>query len=220
VSLSPDEFNTFDRLSQILTVSRGETHVLNDYYENIHRLHQLGLAIPPELRIFSVPIAWPRVTVDGVEQRLDVTGFRLPGQSADSYLWENWQYNNMDERQTFAHTDSLALARSYVCVGTNPDDPDQPIVTVESPLEMFAARDPRTHHVTAALRLYGTLATGVAAGQSARATLYMPNVTRWLINDEGNLGRRGRSGRPQLGCPACGGVREPEPAYPEDGGDR
>jgi hypothetical protein len=25
-------------------------------------------------------------------------------------------------RQTFVHTDALALARSYVAVGTNPDD--------------------------------------------------------------------------------------------------
>ncbi len=183
--LSPADQNTFDQLSQTLTVSRTQTQTLNDYYEGVHALRQLGLAIPPELRIFSVPLAWPRVAVDGCEQRLDVTGFRLPGQSADSYLWENWQYNNMDERQTFAHTDALALARSYVCVGTNPDDKDHPLVTVESPMEMYAARDPRTHAVTGALRLYGPLQAGIMAGQNTRATLYLPNITRWLILDDG-----------------------------------
>jgi hypothetical protein len=158
------------------------TRILNDYYEGDHRLQMLGLAIPPELRIFNVPLAWPRVAVDGVEQRLDVEGFRMPGKPADSYLWENWQYNNLDEGQTFAHTDALALARSYVTVGTNPDDKDHPIVSVESPMQLYAARDPRTRQVTGALRLYGP---SVIVPQDTRATLYLPNVTRWLILSDG-----------------------------------
>jgi hypothetical protein len=51
-------------------------------------------------------------------------------------------------------------------------------VTVESPMQMYAARDPRTRQVTAALRLYGPSAI---VPQDTRATLYLPNVTRWLI---------------------------------------
>jgi hypothetical protein len=123
--------------------ARPESTRLNEYYEGDRRLEQLGLAIPPELQLLGVP-GWPRVTVDGVEQRLDVTGFRLPGQSADSYLWETWQYNDLDELQSWAHTDALALARSYICVGTNRDDRDHPLVTVESPMEMVTLRDPAT----------------------------------------------------------------------------
>jgi hypothetical protein len=73
-----------------------------------------------------------------------------------------------------------------VCVGTNPDDADHPIVTVESPLEMVATRDPRTRQVTAALRLYGgNPYNGVPAQGSDRATLYLPGVTHWLVNDDG-----------------------------------
>jgi hypothetical protein len=170
-------------LANVLAMSRPLTRELNDYYEGDHRLKMLGLAVPPELEMFNVPLAWPRLTVDALEQRLDVTGFRFPEQPADSYLWENWQFNNMDERQTFVHTDALALGRSYVCVGTNPEDAEHPIVTVESPQEMYAARDPRTHRVTAALRLYG--GNPIIPGQDDRATLYLPNVTRWLIMDNG-----------------------------------
>jgi hypothetical protein len=51
----------------------------------------------------------------GCEQRLDVTGFRLPGQPADSYLWETWQYNDLDELQSWAHT-TRSLWRGRICV--------------------------------------------------------------------------------------------------------
>jgi hypothetical protein len=149
-SLDGEQTAVFNRLRNLLTLSRGETTRLNEYYEGDRRLRQLGLAIPPELQSFTVFLGWPRVTVDGCEQRLDVTGFRLPGQAADSYLWENWQYNDLDELQSWAHTDALALARSYICVGTNRDDKDHPLVTVESPMEMVTLRDPATRHVVPA----------------------------------------------------------------------
>lgn len=173
--LSVTEQSLFNNLKNTLGSSLLETEALNNIYEMEARLKQLGLSIPPELERFAVWLAWPSTTVDSVEQRLDVTGFRLPGQAADKSLWEAWQYNNMDERQTFAHTDALALARSYVCVGTNEDDPKFPLITVESPMEMVAVRDARTHRVTAALRLYETV-NGVAQ----KATFYLPNRTYWM----------------------------------------
>jgi hypothetical protein len=179
MSLSDFEGTVFKELRDTLQASRAETKLLNDYYEGIHKLQQLGLAIPEELKQFTVMVAWPRIAVDAVEQRLDVSGFRMPGTSvADKALWDAWQYNNMDERQSFAHLDALALARSYVCVGSNVEDPEFPLITVESPLEMTAIRDPRTHQITSALRLYDAV-----LGNDRRATLYLPNVTRWLIRD-------------------------------------
>ena len=180
--LSVTELSLFTNLRETLIRSRHQTGVLNDYYEGDHKLEQLGLSIPDELRNFTVFLNWPRVTVDAVERRLDIQGFRMPGKPADKSLWETWQYNNMDERQTFAHTDALALARSYVCVGTNEQDREHPLITVESPMEMIAARDPRTRRVTSAVRMYDPPDVG---GDDRRATLYLPNRTRWLINDGG-----------------------------------
>lgn len=182
MALSVTENALFAAMKTTLESSRVETKRLNDIYEGAHRLEQLGLAIPEELKRFTVILNWPRVTVDAVERRLDVQGFRLPGQTADKSLWDVWQYNNMDERQTFAHTDALALARSYVVVGTNDEDPEFPLISVESPQEMIAVRDPRTHQVSSALRLYDPATVG---GTDARATLYLPNVTRWLILSDG-----------------------------------
>ncbi|WIE60739.1 phage portal protein [Curtobacterium sp. MCLR17_032] len=181
MALSKDDQDTFDRLLRLIETTRTETRLYNDYYEGLHQLEQLGLAIPEELKRFTVVVNWPRVTVDAIEQRLDVTGFRMPGaQSADAALWDVYQYNNLDERSGFAHVDALALKRSYVCVGSNAEDPEYPIVTVESPEEMVAVRDPRTHRVTAALRSYSP-----EGGKDTRATLYFPNVTYWLLYKDG-----------------------------------
>lgn len=181
--LSVTEESLFNNLRQTLQLSRVRTRKLNDYYEGQNLLVQLGLSIPEELKRFSVVLNWPRVGVDAVEQRLDVTGFRMPGAAvADRSLWDVWQYNNMDERQTFAHTDALALERSYVCVGTNPEDREYPLITVESPMQMIAVRDPRTHRVSSAIRLYDADEHGI----DQRATLYLPNVTRWLVRDGSN----------------------------------
>lgn len=181
MALSVTEDSLFGNLRNTLTTSRVRSKLLNDYYEGDHLLEQLGLAIPDELKRFTVMIAWPRVVVDALEQRLDVTGFRMPGaESADSSLRDVWEYNNMGERAGFAHVDAMALERSYVCVGTNAEDREYPLITVESPQEMVAVRDPRTHRVTAALRLYSP-----ENGLDTRATLYLPNKTMWLKLDQG-----------------------------------
>lgn len=192
--LLPEELLLFNNLRNNLVATRVQTRLMNDYYEGMARLAQLGLAIPEELKRFTVVVNWPRTVVDSIEQRLDVTGFRMPGaDSADAGLWDIWQYNNMDELAGFAHTDALALARSYACVGTNDVDPQYPLITVESPMEMIAIRDPRTHAVTAALRLYGQGSgvdvfgayTNTAEYLDTHATLYLPNKTCWLINQSG-----------------------------------
>jgi hypothetical protein len=179
-SLSISEEAFISSLRNTLVRSRVETQNLDEYYEGAHKLEQLGLQIPPELESFSVVLNWPRVTVDAVERRLDVQGFRGGDGKPDPYLWDVWQYNNMDERATFAHTDALALKRSYVCIGTNERDRAFPLITVESPYEMIALRDARTHRVVAALRSYDPKD---GTGEDQRLTLYMPNYTRWLVRD-------------------------------------
>lgn len=189
--LDDDAARLFWRLQRMIELGRPDVVRLNDYYEGEQRLVQLGLAIPPELASFSVVLNWPRVTVDAIEQRLDVVGFRLGGGQADDYLWDLWQYNDLDEQQSLAHTDALAVGRSFLCLGANPDDRDFPLITVESALELAVLRDPATRKVIAALRLYGDEQSDLAQTQQTsdqnptRATLYLPGSTHWLIRDGG-----------------------------------
>jgi hypothetical protein len=182
VPLSEPVLSQFTNLRQTLEASRLVTREKNAYYEGEHYLEQLGLAIPPDLRRFSVFLDWPRTVVDALEMRLDVTGFRMPGKPADQSLWEVWQYNNLiNGADPRAHRRARAVAARMLCVGTNGADKEFPLVTVESPMEMIAVRDPRTRAVTAALRLYGGSDSSVypAAGLSdQRSTTGRPCTCR------------------------------------------
>lgn len=177
-----DDLEVLKKLEDLLVARTSKLHTLNEYYEGAQKLEQLGLAIPRELTMFTVVLGWAAVPVDAIEHRLDLTGFRMPGvAAADTSLWDIWQYNNMDERSGFVHMDALALGSSFACVGTNEDDREAPLITVESPLEMVALRDPRTHRVEAAARFYDADESGMAQ----RATLYLPDETRWLKRESG-----------------------------------
>lgn len=180
--MTDSDLDVLKSLEDTLRARAPKLERLNEYYEGVQKLEQLGLAIPQELKVFTVVLGWAATPVDALEYRLDLTGFQMPGaDAADTALWDVWQYNNMDERAGFAHLDALALGTSYVCVGTNEDNAELPLITIESPLEMVIRRDPRTHRVVSAARFYDSDETGVAK----RATLYLPDATRWLKRESG-----------------------------------
>lgn len=182
MALSDAERVVLAELESRLTESTTELDRLDGYYEGAQRLEQLGLAIPPQLQRFTVIVAWPQVAVDAVDERLDVEGFRWPDtEDADEGLWRMWQANNLDEQAQQAHLDALIYGRSYVCVGANEADKDTPLVTAESPREVVTIQDPRTRSTRAALRLW----TDERTGENASATLYLPDVTVWLVWDQG-----------------------------------
>lgn len=175
--LNDDEQAIFRRLTSKLGNSRSYFDRLDAYYEGQQRLEQLGLAVPPALRKFTVLVGWPRVTADSVEERIDLEGFLLAGQtSPDEDLWRIWQANDLDEESQLAHLDALVFGRSMVVVGAG-DDEDTPLVTVESPREMAYEIDPRTRRVAAAVKVYGR---DNLTGPAQFATLYLPDVTIWL----------------------------------------
>jgi hypothetical protein len=179
--LNAEEITVFEALEKKHDTLTELYATMDAYYRGAQRLEQLGLAIPPALRRFVVIVNWPRLVVDATTERLTVEGFRYPGtDDTDDELWRVFQANNLDEESALGHLDAAIFGRSYVCVGTNEKDRQTPIVTVESPQEMYASIDPRTRRVTAAIRR--TFSTepdpGVTPIQDL-ATLYLPNVTVW-----------------------------------------
>lgn len=180
--MTPDESTLFEVLLTKLDALSNGYNQMDAYYRGLQQLDQLGLAIPPELRKFVVVVNWPRLGVDAVEERLDIDGFRYPGKDqADDELARVWQANDMDEQSQLAHLDAMVFARSYACVGSNEEDSQTPLITVESPREMYASVSPRTKQVQAAVRrtfMEDPSVTGQLIPDSA--TLYLPNVTIWL----------------------------------------
>jgi hypothetical protein len=129
-------------------------------------------------RLQQVVVAWPQLVVGALEERLDVEGFRLPNEpDADDDLWRVWQANGADEESQLAHVDALVMRRSYGCVGTNEKDSQTPLVTFESPLEVFADVDPRDRSVRAAIRRWCDYQDSLVRLPERYSTLYLPNST-------------------------------------------
>lgn len=165
---------------------KGRIAELNAYYEGKQPLSYLApeLLVEMQDRIRNVVINWPRLIVDTLDERLDVEGFRLAGQAGtDDRLWRIWQANDLDECSQQGHVDALAMKRSYAIVGANGDEPDEPIITVESPLDVYADNDPRTRQVRAAVKRWKDDPDPDSGStlQVDHATLYLPDQTSWWV---------------------------------------
>lgn len=191
MALDLEVTRSLDRLNGLRDALWPDDERLDRYYNGVQRLQQMGLAVPPELRIFETALNWPRLVVDSLNSRIQVKTFLDPsGRRADS-IQEGWKYNNLDSESRLAHLDALIYGRSYIVVGSNAEDPEHPLVTVESPREITAEVDPNTRRIARALRVYGV---SEKTGQPMHATLYEPDATTWFQRDE-TYGRWVQTGR-------------------------
>jgi len=184
VNLDRDQWLT--RLIKAHDSDLPELKRLDGYYEGKQTLAYMAPELMRELnqRLRQLVINWPRLVVDALEERLDVEGFRFSDDAeADSELWGIWQANDLDEESQLGHVDALALRRSFVIVGANEADEANPLITVESPLEVYAERDPRTREVVAAVKRWQEDVPDAEAIQ--HATLYQPGLTTWYIKSKG-----------------------------------
>jgi hypothetical protein len=183
VALRPEETAALTDLAERLDDSR-TADILNDaYYEGSQRLEHIGLAVPPELRKFETLVNIPRIYVDSLADRINHKALLLPGKDvADEALMEGWEANNLDSEFNLTLLDQFVYGRGFMCVGTNEEDADHPLITVESPREMVVRVDTRTRRVIQALRLYGV---DEDSNDPKKATLYLPDRTVWLEKDQG-----------------------------------
>jgi hypothetical protein len=168
------------------------------YYESDWRPKAVGMAVPPEMQQLIAQVGWPRVYLDSLEERLDVEGFRLAGQStADERLWSWWQYNNLDEQSGLAHLECFIHGRSYITISApDPDDPladqDTPVIRVESANTMWVDTDARTGRVKRAIRVYRNEdeildpeLQNIDRLDYDRVTVYLPNSNIGLKRGDG-----------------------------------
>lgn len=177
------EIDTLQSLCSSLRDARGALEKYDLYYEGEQAIRFIAPAMQAEYgeRITALVLNFPRLVADAYEERLDIEGFRYAGDSSgDEGLWAVWQTNDLDEQSQQAHLDAIALARSYVIVGSGDSVDDAPIVTVESPLQVFARRDPRTRRVMSAVKRWDEGDTEGAKEQ--HAVLYLPDSTTHYVN--------------------------------------
>lgn len=179
--LSDEEKALMSRLGSGLAKRARKDKLHAAHFDGSHRLEQIGIAVPPDLRCFETVVNWCRVSVIEPEQRLDVKSLFLPGEDkASETLQEGWSANNLDSESPLLHREAMIYGRGFATVSTNEDDADHPLVTVEPSRQMTALVDGRKRRMVGAMRQYRNW------DGSRHRTLYLPNSTIWL--------RSGRSG--------------------------
>lgn len=186
--LSDDEKQAINRLSSKVRKHDRNLGLLDDYYNAEQVIEHIGLAVPPELRHFMTVINIPRISVDEPTIRQTVRGFYRSDDSIqeDSALREAWEYNNLASESTLVHTDEKVYGRTYVSVGSNPEDDQHPLIAAEDPKQIVCDVDPRFRRITKAFRQYRDEDARVTRG-----TLYQPDSTvhvlrgqsGWIVDD-------------------------------------
>lgn len=161
------------------------------YFNAEQRDLAVGVATPPALRDLQAMVGLPRIYVQSIAERLIIEGFRV-GDAAetDETLWSWFRANSMDTQSMVSFVDSLVYGRSYVTIAA-PAEADKdnplmvqgvPIIRVESPMALFAHKDPRTEDIEWAVRVIKD-----EEQQVVGATLYFRDRTELYEGDGGHL---------------------------------
>ncbi len=135
-----------DNLAGLIRKMEEQRPGLNRFESYVNGTQPLAFLAPEvaaatQGRLKALNVGWPRLVVQAVEERLDVSGFRTPGEDKpDDSLWDLWQDSNLDEELQLLHLDSLIYGCGYALVWS--DEQGRPRVTVESPREVYVERYP------------------------------------------------------------------------------
>ncbi|HET6908895.1 MAG TPA: phage portal protein [Mycobacteriales bacterium] len=169
-----------DALTAKLNTSRTDLEQWDRYYRGTQPLSFLHpeVALTVGERLKSMVVNWPRLVLDALEERLDITGFRLPGQdAADQGIWRLWQANNFDLASGRCHLAALRHGRAFVTVWSSPD-PQLPRLAVETARQMTVDYYPGTCAVRYALKRW-------TDGSLEYANLYLPDrITKYVRGGE------------------------------------
>lgn len=157
-----DELPRFDRLESYWLGNPPLPHGNKRMREAYKRLQRLARTN------FGALIA------EAVLERLKVVGFSAGGSAtamADDTAWQWWQANSLDADAGLVHRAAIVMSRSYVIVGEDPDNPGEPLVTVEDPRQVIHESSPTNRRkVAAALKTYWDDVEG-----RQYAILYLPD---------------------------------------------
>jgi hypothetical protein len=124
------------------------------------------------------------LVAETVLERLKVIGFRAGAdatEETDKEAWRWWQANGLDADSGLVHRAAVIMSRAYVIVGEDPDEPGQPLVTMEDPRQVIHESAPTNRRkVTAALKTWWDEVEGVHF-----AVLYLPEEIRYFRSAQG-----------------------------------
>lgn len=154
------------------------------------------------------------LVVEAVLERMKIVAFRSGASGTDNVdqrAWDWWQANCLDADSGLVHRAAVTMSRSYVIVGTDPDEPKQALVTGEDPRQVIHESMPgRRRKVMAALKTYWD-----DVNSCQRAILYLPEKV-WYYVSTPDVNRE--TNRTQLWLAANWQVDLSDPLYPNGWG--
>lgn len=176
------------KIAEALSWAKGQRDKIDQRFENYfyleEKLHSFGLAVPPGMEIFEVPMSWPKVAVNGILNRSQLKALLKTDPQGDATeLQELFDGNQLASQVTLFNQDKAVFGRAFWSVGTNPDNPDLPLITPEAPRELSVHVDRGRRRIDAALRQFRVDATSPftqALETGEYATLYLPDRTIWM----------------------------------------
>lgn len=168
-----DPVEIFKRLDRKLIARARELEPAEKYLMMEQPLKYMAPALEEEFgeRLTQLIIDLPSVIVEAYESVLDVQGFAVPdhglrsgsepstaavpsaqADQAAEMTWDIWKANNMQEQMPLLQTESIGLGNAFIISGPGESQDDAPIMTVESPMQVFAERDPRSRTIIRAIK--------------------------------------------------------------------
>lgn len=165
----------FKKLDRMLTKRKKDLEPADLYLTREQPMQYMAPALKEEFgdRVTQLVLDLPAVIVEAYESVLDVRGFTIPDRTAAAaepgaavdatpashagnpvtdLLWEIWGENQMDEQMPLLQYESIGLGSAYIISGPGDSNDDAPLMTVESPFEVFGQRDPRSRRISAAVK--------------------------------------------------------------------
>ncbi|DAZ90339.1 phage portal protein [Mycobacteroides abscessus] len=189
LSLSSDELDVLQDLTNQLQKYQPENIIKEQYYEAKRKMDDLKIAIPPSLSTMLCCVGWPGITVDSLIERLNFEGWSYEGDGEDDDplgLMDVYFENDLDVESDINHTDGLMYGTSFAAVSSGMDDEPDVLVTVESPRNMTVIYDPRTRRATS-----GYLQIIDKDDRLVGGRLFLPNETIWLECSPSEVGSAG-----------------------------
>lgn len=178
-----------DRLYRALRKRNLDLSRLRAYYEGTNPTWKLADAA--HRRTFGTAFQDLRMNISKAvvelhEQRMTVIGMQLwDDDEGSDRAWEIWQANQLDAASSQAHLHVLSQGECPVLVSGNPDDPRNPLITVEDPMQVIVECDPANPRKRlAALKVWR------AVDDVEMAVLYLPAQVTWYRG----VARKGANG--------------------------
>lgn len=173
--LDAGEATALQALLQQWSAVQTRNRVRTSYFDGEHLLRstgKLGMALPPTLYKLETVLGWPAKAVTVMDNRLDLQGFVVEGQSeSDSGLDEIIKANHLLVEASAAHVASMVHGVSFVTVSAGDPALDEPEVVI-------AARSARD-----ATGIYSSRKRRLIAGltvNNAVDGLESPQLVLWL----------------------------------------